>query len=583
MTPAAVSRPLVVAIEASISGGARPVVTGTTNLPDGTHLWIALNKPLLPDGEERLAAGLAACEDDCLPRAADGKRLSDDVVVKNGRFSDGPFTDKGAALSAGTYILDVYQLIGLGNIGIPANVLTIIGENGENLTGPLVNACCVGVHFGMGKKREEKAREQDRRSRDEAARDGSPYTFILYQRYVKVPVQSAGTGTDDAASAAVRGKLAAGEGKPFVPRNKDGDAPARRSTEPEAGSKSVTAETAALTQAEIDSLRAQLMGCWNPPVGVAEAKSLAIVVHFALNRDGLISGEPTIVNHSDDARFQTVAASAMRALQHCQPFRLPASKYEAWRDVEVKFDPIDMFRDLGLTGPLAGPPPPPYITRTLSLNEARRCANVRDATNRTIRGFDVITGMFATAVGCPFTPIYTRPDGTFGTGTAEEIAEEKARYERFRLKREAEEAAERRRRDAEEQAAAAERRAQKLGAERKRGYERISFETFHLDGKALAANEAKVSIQGYYQKIGQIETLSPSNLDTRNPTTWNQLNIGLLTDDAPRNIRKRFLDCRTTTQFGCQIVIGGRITMCTTTTLVGSKISPCLIVEDGWD
>jgi hypothetical protein len=27
----------------------------------------------------------------------------------------------------------------------------------------------------------------------------------------------------------------------------------------------------------------------------------------------------------------------------CQPFRLPASKYEAWQEVEVNFDPILMF------------------------------------------------------------------------------------------------------------------------------------------------------------------------------------------------------------------------------------------------
>ena len=31
-----------------------------------------------------------------------------------------------------------------------------------------------------------------------------------------------------------------------------------------------------LSQNEIDALRAQLMGCWNPPVGVAEAKNLIV-------------------------------------------------------------------------------------------------------------------------------------------------------------------------------------------------------------------------------------------------------------------------------------------------------------------
>jgi hypothetical protein len=251
--------------------------------------------------------------------------------------------------------------------------------------------------------------------------------------------------------------------------------------------------------------------------------------------------------------------------------------------------------ELGPTGRLAGPPPLRYTTRTLSFNEATRCANVYRTIVPDLRagitGAMVgITGMIETAIVCPSTPIYQRPDGTFGTGTATEIAEEKAQYERFNLKREAEEAAERRRREAQEQAAAAEaekkRRAQisaQIETERNRGYERISFETFQLDGRRLAASEAKVSIQGYYQKIGQIETLSPSDMAALNPTVRDELNIGLLTDDAPRNIRKYFLDCRTTSKLGCRIVIWGRATMCTTTTLVGSKNSPCLIVEDGWN
>jgi colicin import membrane protein len=100
----------------------------------------------------------------------------------------------------------------------------------------------------------------------------------------------------------------------------------------------------ALSQSEIDALRAQLMTCWNPPVGVADAKDLIVIVRFALNRDGSVSGEPTVVNRDANALFQVAAESATRAIRRCQPFRLPAAKYEAWRDVEVKFDPNDMFR-----------------------------------------------------------------------------------------------------------------------------------------------------------------------------------------------------------------------------------------------
>ena len=90
---------------------------------------------------------------------------------------------------------------------------------------------------------------------------------------------------------------------------------------------SPTAHAPELSQNEIDALRAQLMGCWVPPVGVAEARNLVVIVHFALNRDGSVSGEPSVVNRGSTALFQIAAESAMRAVRRCQPFRLPASKY----------------------------------------------------------------------------------------------------------------------------------------------------------------------------------------------------------------------------------------------------------------
>jgi hypothetical protein len=91
-------------------------------------------------------------------------------------------------------------------------------------------------------------------------------------------------------------------------------------------------------------LKAQLMSCWNVPVGVSEAKDLVVTVRFSLGRDGSLSGEPMVVNHGRNALFQVAAESALRAVRRCQPFRLPASKYEAWQEVEVNFDPNEMFR-----------------------------------------------------------------------------------------------------------------------------------------------------------------------------------------------------------------------------------------------
>jgi hypothetical protein len=39
------------------------------------------------------------------------------------------------------------------------------------------------------------------------------------------------------------------------------------------------------------------------------------------------------------------AESAMSAVKKCAPYSfMPVAKYEAWKDVEVTFDPRDMFR-----------------------------------------------------------------------------------------------------------------------------------------------------------------------------------------------------------------------------------------------
>jgi outer membrane biosynthesis protein TonB len=98
-----------------------------------------------------------------------------------------------------------------------------------------------------------------------------------------------------------------------------------------------------LTQNEIDALRAQIQACWNPPVGAADAPDLVVRVRVQFRTDGSLSAEPQLVNRGSSPYFQVAAESAMRAVRRCQPYTLPAAKYEIWRDVEVTFDPRDMF------------------------------------------------------------------------------------------------------------------------------------------------------------------------------------------------------------------------------------------------
>jgi Sel1 repeat len=128
--------------------------------------------------------------------------------------------------------------------------------------------------------------------------------------------------------------------------------------------------------------------------------------------------------------------------------------------------------------------------------------------------------------------------------------------------------------------------AQQVQTAQERGYKRITFEDFMLDGKDFAASGAKVSIQGVYVKQGEVEMLFPSlfALSMARDRLSTDGGIGMLTGDATRSLRKLVLDCRNNpvgATVGCSLTVLGYVSMCTRTTLVGSTNMPCLIVEDG--
>jgi colicin import membrane protein len=100
-----------------------------------------------------------------------------------------------------------------------------------------------------------------------------------------------------------------------------------------------------LSQNELDALRARLRDCWNLPAGAADARDLNIEVHILLKPDGSLQAEPRVLNRSANPFFQVAAESALRAVRTCAPFNfLPVAKYEAWKDIEINFDPQYMFR-----------------------------------------------------------------------------------------------------------------------------------------------------------------------------------------------------------------------------------------------
>ncbi len=105
-----------------------------------------------------------------------------------------------------------------------------------------------------------------------------------------------------------------------------------------------TGSAATLSQSDIDALRAQIQACWNPPPGALEARELVVDVRLQLNRDGSVSTEPQVMNRGNHPQFQVAAEAARRAIKRCAPYKMPVAKYDLWSDVEVRFDPREMYR-----------------------------------------------------------------------------------------------------------------------------------------------------------------------------------------------------------------------------------------------
>ncbi len=99
-----------------------------------------------------------------------------------------------------------------------------------------------------------------------------------------------------------------------------------------------------LSQSELDALRARLMALWNPPVGIKNPEELIIHVRILLSRDGRLRAPPVVLTRGQGPLFNSARDSAVRAVFRGQPFdMLKPDHYETWKDIEVTFDPRDMF------------------------------------------------------------------------------------------------------------------------------------------------------------------------------------------------------------------------------------------------
>jgi outer membrane biosynthesis protein TonB len=114
---------------------------------------------------------------------------------------------------------------------------------------------------------------------------------------------------------------------------------------PTAGVGIPNGSAAKLSQSELDAMRARLMQLWNPPSGSTNPEEMIVKIRIRLTKDGRLNGPPMVVSSGHGTIFETARDNAIRALFRGQPFdMLKPATYDLWKDIEITFDPRDMYR-----------------------------------------------------------------------------------------------------------------------------------------------------------------------------------------------------------------------------------------------
>ena len=101
-----------------------------------------------------------------------------------------------------------------------------------------------------------------------------------------------------------------------------------------------------LTLSEEDALKAQIFGCWSIPLGLPYNENLMVRIKLKLKPDGTIIDSEILdharMNKPGQNFYKVLAESALRAIQLCQPMRVPSTGYERWKDLQLNFDAREM-------------------------------------------------------------------------------------------------------------------------------------------------------------------------------------------------------------------------------------------------
>ena len=105
-------------------------------------------------------------------------------------------------------------------------------------------------------------------------------------------------------------------------------------------------EFSRLSLSEEDALKAQIFGCWSIPLGLPLSDDLLVRIKLQLKPDGTIEKMEMLdhvkMNTPGKEKFRTLADSVRRAIQLCNPLRVPTTGYERWKNMILNFNAKEM-------------------------------------------------------------------------------------------------------------------------------------------------------------------------------------------------------------------------------------------------
>ena len=132
----------------------------------------------------------------------------------------------------------------------------------------------------------------------------------------------------------------------LIDKSKENLAETTKKTKQITQSQDQSMDISGLTLSEEDALKAQIFGCWSIPLGLPYNENLLVRIKLKLKPDGSVIKSEILdhirMNKPGQGFYKVLAESALRAIQLCQPLRVPATGYERWKNLQLNFDAREM-------------------------------------------------------------------------------------------------------------------------------------------------------------------------------------------------------------------------------------------------